>query len=306
VFRSDSVLGPWEPYEHNPILTQRHLDPDRPDPITSAGHADFVQLDDGTWWTTFLATRPYEGNHYNTGRETFLLPVTWKDGWPVVLEGDATIPYAHKRPNLPRQQEPEIPNSGNYILRDDFKASNLAPYWTFARIPKEDWYDLASEPGTLSIQPRDAHIGKKSQPSFIARRQQHTHASASTEMRYAPQSPGDRAGLVAFQSDDYYIFFGLVNDGGRTMLRIDRRSGPDAPADGETVAETEIDASTIRLRIDADGGSYSFLYATGPGDWRTLAADVDGSNLSTQSAGGFVGVVIGMYAYSSAPHTEEK
>jgi beta-xylosidase len=34
----------------------------------------------------FLATRTYEGVHYNTGRETFLLPVTWRDGWPVILE----------------------------------------------------------------------------------------------------------------------------------------------------------------------------------------------------------------------------
>ena len=36
VFRSDAVRGPYEPYAGNPILTQRHLDPDRPRPTTAS------------------------------------------------------------------------------------------------------------------------------------------------------------------------------------------------------------------------------------------------------------------------------
>ena len=48
---------------------------------------------DGSWWAIFLATRPIRRDHYNTGRETFLLPVTWRDGWPVILPKGETIPY---------------------------------------------------------------------------------------------------------------------------------------------------------------------------------------------------------------------
>jgi hypothetical protein len=36
----------------------------------------------------------YQGDHYNTGRETFLLPVSWVDGWPHILEGNATTANA--------------------------------------------------------------------------------------------------------------------------------------------------------------------------------------------------------------------
>ena len=43
IFRADNVLGPYVPAEHNPILTQRDLDPNREDPIIAAGHAKFVQ-----------------------------------------------------------------------------------------------------------------------------------------------------------------------------------------------------------------------------------------------------------------------
>ena len=78
VFRSDNVDGPYVPYEKNPILTQRHLDPDRKNPITSTGHADLIQTENGDWLAVFLGCRPYSmsgDGFYNTGRETFLAPV---------------------------------------------------------------------------------------------------------------------------------------------------------------------------------------------------------------------------------------
>ena len=77
VYRSRDVTGPYRPGPGNPILTQRDLDPARPHPITSAGHADFVTTPAGDWWSVFLGARPYRDNYYNIGRETFLLPVKW-------------------------------------------------------------------------------------------------------------------------------------------------------------------------------------------------------------------------------------
>ena len=60
IFRAKSPWGPFEPYAGNPILTQRDLPPDRPNAVTNAGHADLVQMKDGSWWAVFLASRPYE------------------------------------------------------------------------------------------------------------------------------------------------------------------------------------------------------------------------------------------------------
>lgn len=54
VFRSKSVEGPYIPYDKNPILTQRHLDSNRKNPITTTGHADIVEDKDGNWWGIFL------------------------------------------------------------------------------------------------------------------------------------------------------------------------------------------------------------------------------------------------------------
>ena len=42
VARSRDIWGPYTPYQHNPILTQRDLPEDRADAIGNAGHADLV------------------------------------------------------------------------------------------------------------------------------------------------------------------------------------------------------------------------------------------------------------------------
>ena len=48
----------------------------------------------------FSRRATYEGVHYNTGRETFLLPVTWRDGWPIILEQGRAIPYVVRGPKF--------------------------------------------------------------------------------------------------------------------------------------------------------------------------------------------------------------
>ena len=136
ILRSRDVWGPYQPYEHNPILTQRDLDPERPLPVTNAGHADLVKGPDGSWWAVFLASRNYGIDHYNTGRETFLLPVTWKDGWPTILPQGEKIPYVLAGPSFMRRPAEQAPMTGNFTWRDEFDAPQLQPGWMMVRVPK--------------------------------------------------------------------------------------------------------------------------------------------------------------------------
>jgi alpha-N-arabinofuranosidase len=301
VFRADAIWGPYVPYAGNPILSQRDLDPARPDPITSTGHAQLVQTQNGDWWAVFLGTRPYADDSYNTGRETFLLPVHWTDdGWPVILDAGKPVPYVAPRPALPQEAAPASPTSGNFTLRDDFHEAALAPYWLFIRTPHEEWFDL--KPGRLTIRARPDSIGGLGQPSFIGRRQQHMSASASTAMRYTPRNEGDEAGLVAFQNQDYYYFIGLALIDGKTVVCLKRRASAADDENGMMITSAPIalaDGAPVYLKIEARGRLYDFAYATREGEWTLLAKDQDGTILSTHTAGGFVGTVIGMYAYTA-------
>ena len=47
-------------------------------------------------------------------------------------------------------------------------------------------------------------------------------------------------------------------------------------------------------------GRYDFFYATAVDEWAPLLEDADGTILSTNVAGGFVGTMFGVYAYGTA------
>jgi xylan 1,4-beta-xylosidase len=296
ILRSKSVTGPYQPNPANPILTQRDLPRDRSNPITSAGHAQLVTTPDGQWWATFLAVRPYEGDFYNSGRETFLLPVAWREGWPSILPHGQAIPYAHARPALSRQPAPPVPTSGAFTVRDDFNGARLPPYWMMLRNPRTAWYAL--DKGALTLAARPVGLGEKGNPSFLARRQQHADAVAETRLRFTPLQDGDRAGIVAFQNDDHWAFLGIAMRGGRRVVTLDTRAGPKDSANGAPRFAAPLGGkpgAALRLRITARGARYAFAYADPSGKW-IEAGTIDGKTLSTKTAGGFVGAVFGVFA----------
>ncbi len=311
VFRADAPTGPYTPGPINPILTQRQLDakqPSRPFPVTSTGHADFVDLPNGETWAVFLGTRPYGDNLYNTGRETWLLPVRWVDGWPRILDGDATVPYVAKRPQLSSQPAPKIPTTGNFTVRDEFDAPTLAPYWTLLRTPHAKVYDVSR--GALTLYPDTARLGARTHLSFVGRRQQHANAIATTAMRYTPRRAGDEAGLVAFEHDDFNYCLCVALKDGKPVVQVVERAGKLTGDSAVVIASAPLSIAQdapLQLRITARGGKYDFAYATTPGRWVTLERNADGTILSTKVAGGFsinfVGVLFAMYASAATSAT---
>jgi len=104
IARARSARGPFEPGPANPFLTHRGTDR----PVQATGHADLVQAADGTWWMVLLGIRP-KGQwppFHVLGRETFLVPVRWVDGWPIV--------------DPVEENSPAIPGTGRD--RDDLRA----------------------------------------------------------------------------------------------------------------------------------------------------------------------------------------
>lgn len=303
VFRGRSVLGPWEPYRGNPILTQRHLSSGRPYPVTSTGHADFVETSSGEWWAVFLGARPYREDHYNTGRETFLLPVTWRDGWPHILQGEAVVPYALKRPSLKASPVHGAMPTGNFVQRDDFGVDRLPHHWMFLRTPSETWYDLAAKPGWLTLRARTARLGRIEQPSYVARRQQHAYATASTALQFDAKCDGDRAGIAVVQGDQHYYLLTTGIHRGERVVRLEKSGGAARRGETDLVASLPLNAAagaTVYLKVDANGATYDFSYATEPDRWRPVVQGADGTWLSTKTAGGFVGTTLGPYAHTEA------
>jgi xylan 1,4-beta-xylosidase len=296
ILRGRTPWGPFKPYEANPILTQRNLPENRPNPITNAGHADLVQAPDNSWWAVFLGSRTYntgrdETAHYNTGRETFLLPVEWRDGWPIILDKAKPIPYVERGPAFMSKGD-QAPLTGNFTWRDEFKTSPLDLAWIQVHVPQTPWFDFGKTPGKLTITPLATSLSDKRNASFLARRQQHLHFDAATEFEL-PKRGAVSAGLAAYQSEAFWYFLGARRSGDRITVFLEKTT----QGNTKTVAEREVPAgTTLKLKITADEGDYSFYFATSDADWTALVEKDDGTILSTEVAGGFVGAVLGPYA----------
>lgn len=297
VLRSRKVDGPYEPWEKNPILTQRDLDPSAPGAVTCTGHADLELGPDGKWWATFLGVRPYERDFSAMGRETFLLPVEWtEDGWPMILPATERVPLFAKSPEgAVVSPSKELPLSGNFSWKDEFQSATLSPAWIMLRAPKETWWKLnASGNGHLAITPRTETLAGKSNPSFLGRRVQHPEFYASTRMA-VPKESGVTAGLAVFQNDKFHYFLAVRSGGNEATICLERvKNGAT-----EILAKEALpSANAISLRIRATGPVCSFDYAVKADEWKILAADQDARMLTTAVAGGFVGATVGPHARS--------
>lgn len=292
ILRSKSVWGPYEPYQHNPILTQRELPKERAYPITNAGHADLVEAPDGSWWATFLGSRPYDGVNYHTGRETYLLPVTWKNDWPVILERGKAIPYVASGPKLSNIHPEAAPLTGNFTWRDEFDGHELSSAWLQVRAPKQKWFDLSAQPGRLNIAPTGERLDGKGNPAYLGRRQQHLAFEASTVLRL-PKEPGIAAGIAVFQNSQHWYFLGARRSGESVQVFLEKKSGATVKQVATATLQQALDAP-IKLQITGKGRDHSFYYdAAG---WQPLLENDDGSILSTEVAGGFVGATLGPHA----------
>lgn len=301
VFRSKSVWGPFVPYENNPILTQRDLPENRKDPITSAGHAQFVEGPDGKMYAIFLAVRPYEGDYYNTGRETFIAPVEWKDDWPIINPNSKEIQYYYTVNYKEVKQKNARPQSGNFQYTIPFK-KELDPTLLFMRTVDSTSFSLSKKKG-LTLQLKPETIMDFGNPSFIGKRQQHLYSTAETALQFTPTSPNEKAGLVIFQDESHFYFLCKSQAEGKEVLQLYSSIAKEKSM--ELLTEVPLNAKTekVGLRISSAGDTYSFFFSTDFKNWTLLKDKVNGKFLSTKEAGGFIGCLYGMYATSSGEKT---
>ncbi|GKQ41665.1 glycoside hydrolase 43 family protein [Streptomyces sp. A012304] len=290
IARARSPRGPYEPAPGNPLLSHGGTDL----PIQCTGHADLVQAADGSWWMVLLGTRPrgWFPQFHVLGRETFLIPVEWVDGWPRV----GPVGERHPAPTAwhPVEAEPE---------RDDFDGPALAPCWISPRRRAEGSWSLADRPGRLTLTATGDSLDRPGH-TFVGRRQRHPDSRTAARL----EAGSARAGLSVRLDEAHH--YDLEVGGGEVAViarigpvrqSIVRRPAPDGPL--TLVVETRTE-SVLPPTATVAGQEVPGVRAAGPD---TIAfsletaeggeplAELDGRYLSTEVAGGFTGRVIGLY-----------
>lgn len=302
IFISDSPIGPYIPAPSNPILTQRYFPKERENKVDWAGHADLVEGPDGKYYGVFLAIRPNEEDRVNIGRETFILPVDWSGKFPVFENGLVPIEPKLELPEGVTNQTGKngfMPN-GNFTIEDNFSSDKLDYSWIGLRGPREAF--IAKNDEGLQITPFEANIKDLKPTSTLFRRQQHNNFTFTTTLKYKPDSEKDLAGLTCLQNESSNYVFGITENGSEFILLLERNKRKERfsrEVESEIVASTKIDVDKpVSLRVKAEGDKYQFSYSTNGIDFVNLGGTVSGDILSTNVAGGFTGVLIGLYATS--------
>ncbi len=291
IARSRDIYGPYESNPANPILYhQRRIAQDNP--IQGVGHADLVEAPDGRWWLVCLGFRPSAAGSYVTGRETYLAPVEWgADGWPVVNGGgvittEMNVEGAAATAGRPRNG------------RVDFASLEAMPLdWVYLRNPDTSAYALT--PAGLQLRGAEADLTSLGSPTFVARRQQDISFEATTAVRLTDARPGGRACLTVYfdVTSHYELYLRQNPDGSRSVClsyKLYRLA--------HTVAEISVpsDVATVELRITSDADAYRFACSTDGGAGWLPVGELDTRYLTKDTAGGFTGVVIGLYATGPA------
>jgi alpha-N-arabinofuranosidase len=303
IFRSKNIEGPYLSYENNPILTQRNLDPTRKNPITSTGHADLIETPGGKWYAVFLGCRSYEGDYYNTGRETFLTPVEWKDGWPIINPNHEEVKYQYP---VPFATTKKIENNfnGNFTFKDDFKERQLNYRYLFLRNPEENLYKIQN--GFLELPLKETTAAGRKNPAFIGFRQANLKGYGAISLSFKASAENEKAGLMVFQNErSYYFLCKTLKDGKPVVELYKSKTGSNEKDELLASAELKND-KPLQLKIQAENDKYHFYFAEIKNKWILLKDGVDGKFLSTKNAGGFVGCMYAMYASSNGVATTNK
>jgi len=285
IARSRNIWGPYESNPDNPIITHRGIT-GAFNPIQGTGHADLIQASDSSWWMVFLAFRKAGGDFHHLGRETFLTPIHWNDqGWPEVSKGDTvglhvsctTLPLA------PVNQQPG---------KDEFTGDHLNLCWNFLRNPDPASWSLKEKPGMLMLMGNVHTLDEPASPAFIGRRQQHFNCTATVKIDFSPANDKEIAGMTALMNEKHHYDIYILREGKTRMIILSCRIGNVK----HIASRIPLPPGDVQLRIMADPLWYTFSYLPAGSKEFVEIGKMETRYLSSEVAGGFTGVYLGMFA----------
>jgi alpha-N-arabinofuranosidase len=279
--RSSSPFGPYTANPANPILTHRG----HPElPLQATGHGDLVQTPEGKWWMPLLGIRPVDNRHH-LGRETLLTPVAWNDqGW-ITVNGGKPLAVEMSADGLPASSPwPAAP------VRDDFNAPKLGLQWSQLRGPGDGLWSLSERSGYLRLKGSSITMNDIAQPAFVARRQEHMRMRAATQLEFLPAAATQSAGLVLRQNEKNYYELRVTGMPERRLELLIRTGGVTS-----LQASAALPPGPVTLQVESWPDHYAFSFGSGDAPLK-LIGTAPTAPLSSESAGGFTGVFIGMFA----------
>ncbi|KOY15955.1 glycoside hydrolase family 43 protein [Paenibacillus xylanivorans] len=276
--RGDSPSGPFEPYAKNPVLTNRNLGGYE---LQGVGHGDLIQDEEVNWWIFHLGFRQIGQwlTYHHLGREVFLTPVTFdEEGW---------FTAGHKGTTLMSFDTDRI--SDTVIQQEKksytFENADWNLEWCYLRHPNTENYLL--EQGKIKLKGTEVTLDVPASPTFIGLRQKDFDATISVDVSLT----NGEAGITIYMDEQHHYDLAIRKEqsGYKVIERLN--IGDIKSVENEVELGSDHHATLV---IQASHERYSFLMHADGKD--ILLGTAQTKYLSSEVAGGFTGVLIGLYA----------
>ena len=208
-----------------------------------------IEGPDGKWY--FLT---HHGSGDWSGRIVSLLPVEWRDGWPMMGNSVQDEPGAMVwQAPMPAVNEDE---SFALMLDGEFDSPTLGPQWQWNYQPRTEMYSLTERPGWLRLRafrPLEDDRLLKAGNTLTVRSFRSAWNEVTIRMDLSGMAEGQHAGLCHFAAHSGCL--GVVRQDGKNYL--ERRTDDHA----ERAREITSDTLWLRSTWGLDGLSH-FAYST--------------------------------------------
>ena len=249
---------------------------------TNAHQGGIVQFTDGSWWALFMQ------DFHSIGRTVCLMPMTWKDGWPMVgLEGNlGRAPRTWFKPGVASPSAPEgaampiaieAPSGavgGAYDRSDDFNYTSatrlatpyskkaLKPIWQWNHNPDDTKWSLKGGRLRIQSQPAEQLMWAR---NTLTQRVIGPKSVTTVELYLNGMKDGDVCGLGNINVPCSWI--GIVKDGNALTLRCFEQLTNDTVTVPVGFANGKI---WLRSIGDYDNDQAQYAYSTDGKTFQTL------------------------------------
>ncbi|HEA22257.1 MAG TPA: glycosyl hydrolase 43 family protein [Pricia antarctica] len=276
IHRADSINGPWE----GKLALQDN----------GVAQGGLIDTPDGKWFSYLFR------DYGSVGRIPYLVPVSWKDGWPVLGE-DGKVPEIVDLP----ASKGLIPN---IVASDEFKRNKDDPHlplvWQWNHNPVDSLWSLNDRKGYLRL------ITGRVDSTFVQARNTLTQRTIGpvctgiSELDISHMKEGDFAGLSLLQQQ--YGLVGVKFENGKKRV-VMVKTKDDQAQEQESISLSQ---KKIYLKASCDftdkKDEANFYYSLNGKEWKSIGTTLKMAytlphfmgyrfglfNYATKEAGGFV------------------
>lgn len=230
---------------------------------TNAHQGGIVQFNDGSWWALLMM------DFHSIGRTVCLMPMTWKDGWPMVGL-DNNLGRAPRTWFIPGTQmgnykvgeKPLSEPHGPYVRSDNFDGKQLGRIWQWNHNPEEKMWGLKNGKLRINSMPAEQLMWAR---NTLTQRVIGPKSITTVEMSVKGLKDGDVAGLGNINVPCSWL--GLVKEGKEFTLRCFEQLTNDT-----IDTKVELPKGKIWLRSigDYDNDQAQYAYSTDGTTFHTL------------------------------------